>query len=143
MEVNMKSKRYPTYILSLFMVVAGLISSCNFDNVTVGGVRVMYGSNEDGHISYNYSIFSGIESGSLEVEVGQRIQFDYEVTVDKGSLLIEWQDPDGEAVWQKVLLESESGGDVIIAKSSGAYRIIIQGKNAGGDFDIAWTVDES
>jgi hypothetical protein len=139
----MKSKRYPAYILSLFMVVAGLISSCNFDNVKVGGVRVMYGNNEDGHISYNYSIFSGIESGILEVEAGQRILFDYEVSVDKGSLLIEWQDPDGEAVWQKVLLESDTGGDIITAETSGAYRIIIQGKKAGGDFDITWTVDES
>jgi hypothetical protein len=139
----MRNKRYPAYILSFFMVVAGLISSCNFDNVSVGGVRVMYGSNEDGHISYNYSIFSGIESGSLEVEAGQRILFSYEVNVDKGSLLIEWQNPDGEAVWQKVLLESEGGGDVITAESSGGYRIIIQGKNAGGNFDITWTVDES
>jgi hypothetical protein len=139
----MRNKRYPAYILSFFMVVAGLISSCNFDNVSVGGVRVMYGSNEDGHISYNYTVFSGIESGSLEVEAGQRILFSYEVNVDKGSLLIEWQNPDGEAVWQKVLLESEGGGDVITAESSGGYRIIIQGKNAGGNFDITWTVDES
>jgi hypothetical protein len=124
------------------MVIALSISSCDFSNLRFGEVRMMVGSNEDGHISYNYSIFTGVENGSIQVGAGERISFDYHVTVTKGTLLIEWQDPGGEAVWQVDLQESESGEDVITAGSSGTYRIIIQGKDAGGDFDISWKTDE-
>ena len=101
---------------------------------------MMYGSNDDGHILYNYSTFTGIENGSAHVETGQTISFDYDVRVDKGSLMIEWQDPDGTAVWKKSLVESDRGNEEIIVKSSGEYKIIIQGKNAGGDFDISWRI---
>jgi hypothetical protein len=142
MEDMMKRKNDLVYRLFLATILALLLTSCDFSKVRIGEVRMMYGSNEDGHISYNYSTFTGVENGSIQVEAGGRISFDYRVTVTKGSLLIEWQDPEGEVVWREIIQESEDGEGVITAESSGTYRIIIQGKNAGGDFDIRWQMDE-
>jgi len=126
--------------LFITSILALVVSGCDLSKIKFGEVRMMYGSNDDGHISYNYSTFTGIENGSAHVETGQTISFDYDVTVDKGSLMIEWQDPNGNAVWQKRLVESDRGNDEIIVESSGEYVIIIQGKNAGGDFDVSWRI---
>ena len=139
----MKINQVRGVILWIATILALMLSGCDFSQVRVGEVRMMYGTNVDGHISYNYSIFTGVESGSQQVEAGQRIFFEYRVTVNKGSLLIEWQDPEGEVVWRKNLQDSESGEDDFIAGSTGTYRIIIQGKSTGGDFDVTWKMDGS
>jgi hypothetical protein len=136
----MKRKFDLIRILFITSILALLLSGCDFSKINIGQVRMMYGSNDDGHILYNYSTFTGIENGSAHVETGQTISFDYDVRVDKGSLMIEWQDPNGTAVWQKSLVESDRGNEEIIVESSGKYMIIIQGKNAGGDFDISWRI---
>jgi hypothetical protein len=143
MEGMMKRKNDLLYSLMVVTILALLLSSCDFSKVRVGEVRMMYGTNEEGHISYNYSTFTGVENGSFQVEAGQQLSFTYHVTVTKGNLLIEWQDPAGEVVWQKSLSESELGEAVIPTGTSGTYQIIIQGKSAGGDFDVTWEVDEA
>jgi len=139
----MKNNQIRGVILWIATISALMLSGCDFSRVRVGEVRMMYGTNVDGHISYNYSIFTGVESGSQQVEAGQRIFFEYSVTVNKGSLLIEWQDPEGEVVWRKSLQDSESGEDDFTAGSTGTYRIIIQGRSTGGDFDVTWKMDGS
>jgi hypothetical protein len=131
-----KLNLFPLSVFILILVI--LLSGCDFTKIRVGEVRVMYGSNEDGHISYDFKTFTGFESGSAQVEKGEIIFFDYQATVDKGSLLIEWQDPNGEIVWQENLSESERGNVEIGIETSGKYTIIIQGKNAAGNFDVSW-----
>jgi hypothetical protein len=101
---------------------------------------MMYGSNEDGRISYNISTFSGIERGSVQVETGQSISFTYQAVLDKGSLVIEWQDPQGEVMWRKNLVESDHGDDEIEIVSPGKYTIMIQGSGVGGKFDVFWQI---
>ena len=141
MEVKMKKKQKSVRFLVAIVVVAFLLSSCDFSQIKIGEVRMGYGSNEDGYLTYNYSTFTGFERGSSEAEAGQTIAFEYVVTVNKGSLLIEWQDPDGEVVWQKSLVESEQGEDEILAETSGDYAVVIQGKNAGGYFELSWEIE--
>jgi hypothetical protein len=131
-----KLNLFPLSVFILILVI--LLSGCDYTKIKVGEVRVMYGSNEDGHISYDFKTFTGFESGSAQVEKGEIIFFDYQATVDKGSLLIEWQDPNGEIVWQENLSESERGNVEIGIETSGKYTIIIQGKNAAGNFDVSW-----
>lgn len=131
-----KLNLFPLSVFILILVI--LLSGCDYTKIKVGEVRVMYGSNEDGHISYDFKTFTGFESGSAQVEKGEIIFFDYQATVDKGSLLIEWQDPNGEIVWQENLSESDRGNVEIGIETSGKYTIIIQGKNAAGNFDVSW-----
>ena len=123
-------------VIALFL--APLFSGCDFTKIKVGEVRMMYGSNEDGHISYDFKTFTGFESGNTLVERGETIFFDYHATITRGSLLIEWQNPSGEIVWQKTLSESDRGNVEIGIDTSGKYSIIIQGVNAAGNFDVSW-----
>ena len=123
-------------VIALFLAI--MLSGCDFTKIKVGEVRMMYGSNEDGHISYDFKTFSGFESGSTQVDRGEIIFFNYQATINRGSLLIEWQDPAGEIVWQKTLSESDRGNVKIETDTSGKYTIIIQGVNAAGNFDVSW-----
>lgn len=134
----MKPPNYSRLFLSITIALAALLSGCNLRNVKIGGIRVMDGINEEGHISYNYSIFTGFESGSMQADTGQIFSFYYEATVIKGSLIIEWQDPNGGVVWRKNLVESDRGKDEILIEFPGRYTIVIQGKGASGNFDVSW-----
>jgi hypothetical protein len=102
---------------------------------------MMYGTNDDGRISYDISAFTGTERGSIQAEKGQNISFTYQVILDKGSLLIEWQDPLGEVMWQKNLVESDQGDDEFEIDIPGEYVIIIQGKGVSGNFDVSWQIN--
>jgi hypothetical protein len=101
---------------------------------------MMYGTNEDGRISYDISTFTGIERGSIQAETGQTISFTYQAFLDKGSLVIEWQDPHGEVTWQTNLVESDHGDGEIEIDTPGEYLIIVQGKGVSGNFDISWQI---
>jgi len=139
MEAKMKTKVYLSYII-LAAVLLSMISSCNFSKVKIGEVRMMYGDNDDGRIAYRFSTFTGFERGSAEAEKGQTISFDYQASVEKGNLIIEWQSPGGDVLWRKNLTENDHGADELKVESPGKYTVIIQGKGAGGDFDVAWRV---
>ena len=135
-----KNKSITQFLIlaSLFML---LLSSCDYSKIKFGDVRMMFGSNEDGHISYTFSTFTGFERGSAQAESGQMINFDYQVNVDQGTLNIQWQDPAGVAIWQKTLLGSDQGHDDIVIKSPGEYTIIIQGRDSAGNFDVSWKIE--
>lgn len=137
MKLNMKI----TLILLLGTILSAMVSSCDFSKAKIGEVRLMYGSNEDGRIAYEIEAFTGIENGSLEAEPGQAISFKYQAILEKGSLVIEWQDPSGDVVWQRDLSMSELGDERIVVDKPGKYTIFIQGKGAGGNFDVSWQVD--
>ena len=125
-------------LLLITAILAILLSACELNKLKFGEVRMMYGTNEEGRISYDISTFTGVESGDLQAEQGQTISFTYQAVLDKGGLVIEWQDPQGQVIWNKNLVESDQGGDEIEILSPGKYTIIIQGKGVGGSFDVSW-----
>ena len=137
----MKTKQNFIQFLFLASLCLLLLSSCEFSNIKIGEVRMMFGSNEDGHISYTFSTFTGFERGNAQAERGQIINFDYQANVDQGTLNIEWQDPVGEVMWQKSLLGGDLGNNEFVIESPGEYTIIIQGKDASGDFDVSWEIE--
>lgn len=132
--------RNQKYILAAMTLLALLLSACDTGKIKIGEVRMMYGTNQDGLISYDVSTFTGIEEGSFKAERGQAIAFDYDVNVNKGSLIIKWQDPEGEVVWGKDLVDSEAGHDDIPVDVSGEFNILVQGKGFGGSFDVTWKI---
>ena len=137
----MKTKQFIIQFLNLALLLMLLLSGCNFSKIKIGEVRMMSGSNEDGHISYTFSTFTGFERGSTQAERGQIINFDYQVNLDQGTLNIEWQDPTGVVMWRKSLLGSAQGHDDFVVESSGEYSIIIQGKDSAGNFDVSWILE--
>jgi len=129
-----------TVFLLLTIALSILMSACELNRVKFGEVRMMYGANEDGRISYDISTFTGVERGQVQAQKGQIISFAYQVVLDEGSLDIEWQDPQSEVVWRENLLESDHGDDEIEIISPGTYTIFIQGSGVRGNFDVSWQV---
>jgi hypothetical protein len=127
-------------ILLITAILSILLSGCELSKVKFGEVRMMFGTNEEGHISYTCTTFTGIESGRVQAERGQIISFNYQATISKGSLIIEWHDPAGEVEWRKILVVEDHGKEEIKIESAGKHTILIQGKDAGGKFDVSWQV---
>ena len=125
-------------IILITFILSVLLSACEFDKMKFGEVRMMYGTNEAGRISYDISTFTGTESGEFDAETHELISFTYSVDLDKGALFIEWQDPQGEVVWEKELSKSDHGEGEFGALYPGVYRILIRGVGAGGRFDVSW-----
>ena len=125
-------------LLLLVITLSVLISGCSLDKLKVGEVRMMYGTNEAGRISYEIRTFTGTESGDLEAAAGQWIAFTYAVELDKGTLFVAWQDPQGDVIWQKDFSESDQGEGEFEALSSGSYQVFIRGTGMGGRFDVSW-----
>jgi hypothetical protein len=131
-------------VIQLFIITGMaslLLSSCEFSKFKIGEVRMMVGSNEDGHISYNFSTFTGFERGRAQVLRGETIKFDYQAKIDNGTLQIEWQEPSGTVIWQKAINGSVQGSEDFLVEIPGEYVIIVQGKDAGGNFDVTWKIE--
>lgn len=132
--------RKQIYFLVAIVLLVILLSACDTSKVRIGEVRMMYGTNQDGLISYDVTSFKGIEKGSLQVQQGQNITFDFNVNVNKGSLIIEWQDSEGEVLWSKELFESELGHEDLPGNLPGEYTVLVQGKGFGGSFEVSWGI---
>jgi hypothetical protein len=120
----------------LLLPVSVLLANCGKSDVRIG----WSGTNVPGHIAYRYATFTGSESGSARVETGQSIVLDYQVTASKGSLSITVRGPDERVVWQVALQGNSSDNIELPMALGGRYEMIIEGKAAGGSFDITWDV---
>lgn len=143
MEDEMNSNKSHIYLLFTILIFGILLSGCDFSNkIKVNEVRLgMFGENKSRYMSYNYGTFTGVEYGQVQAENGQAIAFSYEVSVKKGNLLIEGQDPEGKVAWQESFESDAQGAIDLPVETAGTYTIIIQGKNSGGRFQVAWEID--
>ena len=135
-----KSNYCPT-LLYIAIALTVLVSGCSSNSIIDGDVRMNIRTHGDGQIARIYDTFTGFENESLETEMGQTISIDYEATVNEGILIIEWQDPNGAVIWQKILAESESGSENIDIMFPGRHTISIQGKKASGNFYVSWNIE--
>ena len=135
-----KYNYFPT-LLYIAIALTVLVSGCSSNSIIDGDVRMNIRTHGDGQIARIYDTFTGFENESLETEMGQTISIDYEATVNEGILIIEWHDPNGAVIWQKILAESESGHENIDIKYPGKHTIAIQGKKASGSFSVSWNLE--
>ena len=138
----MKTKFIHLDMLLATFLLAILLCGCDISNkIKIGEVRLgMYGDKSDSRLYYSYGTFSGIESNQVQVDQGQIIAFSYNLNVNKGSLIIEWQNPQGQVTWKQVFESQAQGSEVIPADLAGSHTIIIQGKDTAGSCDVSWDV---
>ena len=139
----MNNKKTHVYLLFTILIIGNVLSGCDFTSkIKIGEVRLgMFGDNADGLMYYSYRTFTGIESDLIQAQQGQTISHSYALDVNKGSLIIEWQDPEGEVAWREVFETSVQGINEIPVVTTGTYTIIIQGKDTGGSFKVSWEVE--
>jgi len=142
----MESKRFlnalPLVALAVgalaLLLMTSLLAGCGSSTVKVGWV----GSSGPGHTGYRYTTFDGVERKTFRAEAGQTIGLDYDVTVEKGALVLKVVAPDGESLWEETFREDTADTVTLTASQDGLYTIRVEGQATGGSFDISWSVGE-
>ncbi len=141
----MESKRFlnalPLVALAVgalaLLLMTSLLVGCGSSTVKVGWV----GSSDSGHIGYRYTTFDGVERKTFRAEAGQTMTFDYDVTVEKGALVLKVGDPD-KVFWEETFREDAADTITLTVPQNGLYTIRIEGQATGGSFDLSWSVGE-
>jgi len=142
----MESKRFlnalPLVALAVgalaLLLMTSLLVGCGSSTVKVGWV----GSSDSGHIGYRYTTFDGVERKTFRAEAGQTMTFDYDVTVEKGALVLKVVAPDGENLWEETFREDAADTVTLTASQNGFHTVRIEGQSTSGSFDISWSVGE-
>ncbi len=128
------------YVVALivFLIVILLLLH-PFDRGRVGEIRVGFaGYNVPGHIAYTYTIFSGVESRILQASRGENISLSFNATVRRGTLHIRVIDPEENLLWAVSLNHSQRGDVEIPVRASGIHRVVIEGDETSGGFEVLW-----
>ena len=127
-------------ILLITLILAVLMIGCNSNPPIDSDLRMKIQLGQNGRITKHFIYFNGVEQGGLDVQNGQRISFDYEADLNKGTLAFKCLDPSGRVVWEKFLSGSVSGTDEIVCEIPGRYIFIAQGLQAAGYFNFVWDI---
>jgi hypothetical protein len=132
-------ERRPRMAGALTTVLVGaallLSSSCV---TSVSSIRLGWTSSLSSHeYSATYATWNGNTSVPIAVQEKQ-VTFSYRVRIDKGGLSIKVQDPQGKTLWQATLHHTDVGGSMVSTPTTGSYRLVVEGQNTGGSFDIRW-----
>jgi len=130
--------RKGTLLALALLLMTSMLIGCGSSTVKVG----WRGSSGPGHMGYHYTTFDGVERKKFRVEAGQTIPFDYDVTVEKGTLVLKVVTPDSENLWEETFREDAAGTVTLTAPQNGLYTIRIEGQSTGGSFDLAWNVGD-
>jgi hypothetical protein len=122
--------------LLLAIGLASLLMGCGRSEIRLGWA----GLHTPGHVAYRYTTFEGQESVRVDGEAGHVLALTCDVEIDKGELSITLLDPDGEILWQADFEDDSTQAATLPLARTGRHTLSIEGRNAGGSFDITWDV---
>jgi hypothetical protein len=129
------------YVLLPFLLVGFmlLLSSCSAEYVCRGCVENVH----PGHAKYSFQYFDGPFTRSVSAKNGQTLTLDYSANVDAGNLEMQIDNPAGTVVWQETFNTSANvtNSTQIDIQQNGGYKIIVDGHQASGSFQIDWQVN--
>ena len=120
------------------VLVSTLLVGCGSSSIRIGWTE----SSGLNHKSAQYASFDGVERKTIRAQENQTITLDYDVTVEKGTLVLAIVGPDGESVWEEPFREDGSDILALTASQKGVYTIHIEGENTTGGFDLSWSLSE-
>lgn len=120
--------------LILLLVAGALLAACEDSELRTG----WSGSHTSGHMDYSYNTFSGDEVGRATLDEGEELTVEYDAEVDKGTLTIRVEDPDGDTLQAITLEEDDSDTWTITASQDGQHIVVVEGDDTGGSFDVEW-----
>jgi hypothetical protein len=127
-------------LAAVFLLATSLVVGCRARS----SVRIGWRENSGlKHTTARYASFSGVERKSFRLEAGQTLAIDYDVEVEKGTMTLSWVDPDGETLWEETFEEGAADEVALSASQSGRHKLLIEGRNTGGSFDLSWRVRDA
>ena len=141
--------KYRVGLLSLlFVLIAFLLGACRVledapgldfgevDNLQIGMVESSGFNSTEAH----FHTLTGRKSWRENLREGDTFSLEYDASLEKGSLLLQVENSQGEVIWEKTVAEGESAGEEmeLTAGESGTYTIAVVGDDAGGEYELAW-----
>jgi hypothetical protein len=137
-EMRPMNMRRASLLMVALFTVTGLMAACGSSSLRVGW-RAFDGPRRK---RANYATFTGVERATFRVEAGADVELDYEIEVGEGGLCLEFQDPDGETLWEDTFREGADDVVRVTAPQDGRYRLHIEGRSAAGGYDVTWSVGD-
>jgi hypothetical protein len=77
------------------------------------------------------------ERYAVEVRDGATIGMNYDVTINRGTISMILQGPDG-VLWQQTFTASEAGRAEVQITQGGTYEVLVNRENLDGNYAVSW-----
>ncbi len=119
-----------TSVLFLYTILVFILTSCVIHPYS------WQGSNPPGKNKASFKDFRGKNINSIEVPKGNMLLVSYSIEVKQGTLLLSVEQNKNK-LWQKEFSNrTDSAEFQLPAAKTGVYKIVVEGKNATGSFDV-------
>jgi|GEM_PF-2165306 len=133
----MRLRAYHGVILLLGLVVLGIAGLTVWDALNYHRIGFA-GTNIPGHMAASYQYLDDTVDSGLTVAADEMIVLEYELQTEEGQLLLEIQAPDGTTLMR--MEGNEAGRAEVEVPQAGTYRLVVQGDETRGAYDIHWEV---
>jgi plastocyanin len=124
--------------LLVLLTISAMLAGCTGMSVRLG----WHGSSSAASKSARYETFTGVERATIRAEAGQTITLTYDGEVNKGTLALALDAPDGTTLWEETFEEDAADTVTLTAPDGGRYTLRVTGDDTGGSFDISWGADD-
>ena len=114
----------------LYSILVFVFTSCLFHPYT------WQGTNPPGKNKASFKDFREKNTNSIEVSKGDLLLVSYNIKVTQGSLLFSIENKKNKLFQKEFSAQADSAHLKFTASETGIYKIVVQGKNATGSFDI-------
>lgn len=128
--------RRAALVIAVALVLAGCTQEWRFGERR----RDFEGTAEPGAAAFTYTLFTGEEAWTEQLEPGDTLAVEYDVALEEGVLSLAVTDPNGADMWRVNLGEDTSSSESFQAGIAGEYRLAVRGLNAVGGFEVRWQV---
>ncbi len=121
----------------VFLYTILVFTSCIFHPYT------WQGTNPPGKNKASFKNFRGKNANSIQVSKGDLLLVSYNIEVTQGTLLFSIENKRNKLFQKSFSTQSDTADLKFSANETGMYKIVVQGKNATGNFDINYKTTES
>lgn len=119
----------------LYTILVFAFTSCIFHPYT------WQGTNPPGKNKASFKDFRGKNTNSIEVSKGNLLLVSYHIEVTQGILLFSIENKRNKLFQKSFSAQSDTADLKFSADETGLYKIVVQGKNATGSFDINYKAE--
>lgn len=129
--------------VATIVVLVALLAMGTFNFQRIADVRVGFvGTSMPGHMIASYQYLDDTIDSQVTAQMGEMLVMTHELQVEQGTLSLEVQNPQGATIKR---IERKAPGEAngqtnIDIPQDGTYRLLVQGDETRGAYDIRWNV---
>jgi hypothetical protein len=125
-------------IILWILLIAVSLAACGIAAKRLGWTCM----NSLNELDCKYQLFTGQEVEGISLKKGESLEITADVQVEDGELMVNIQNPDGDFIWDPDFPGTSSDTFKFQAAEGGLYRLIVEGIETRGSFNINWQVLE-